>query len=556
MTLTYPFRWRPGLGMPMMRAMTDPFPPLPEHPPIEPQQVAGVSGDGPVGNGPGRGRVAPDLGSRGSRWLALVAVTLLYLLMAVLQNLTPYMTPPETQLGREPQGGEMAKLMMLIERAFEGMGAPGQFARAAFTQIEASKHPADRLQGVLLLGESEGPDSALDHLATVRTASGQAPREELAASLPTPRWALVRAPDDPDAGNPDTSTPQREDQEYVVDDEVILDAAAMETLYTSGPDELSDEARARLVDRYGWLGRLATTPESDSAARDALYDDLPWAIGFLAVVFVLLAVWGLAGLTMFIVAIVMMATRRLRWRFTAPMPGGSVHLETFAVFLLGFGLVQVLGSVTARLIPDATTVIRISMAAQWLLLLTLFWPMLRGVKRSDWRGAVGWTAPNGVFREILGGVAGYFAGVPLLVTGMIVTVVLTFASAAIFGEPESPPSNPILEMLQSADFVTIILLVTLATIWAPIVEETLFRGAVYRHFRGRAGVLVCAVATAFLFAFMHSYGPLMVGPLIALGVTFALIREWRGSIIGAMTAHCLHNATIMCLMLVAMRAMA
>ena len=64
MTLTYPFRWRPGLGMPMMRAMTDPFPPLPEHPPIEPQQVAGVSGDGPVGNGPGRGRVAPDLGCR------------------------------------------------------------------------------------------------------------------------------------------------------------------------------------------------------------------------------------------------------------------------------------------------------------------------------------------------------------------------------------------------------------------------------------------------------------------------------------------------------------
>lgn len=532
----------------MMRPMTDSHPSLPDHPRTEPQPVGGASGGG---DGPGPSRTSPDVGTPGSRWLALIAVTLLYLLIAVSQNMSSYMTPPEKQLGREPRGGEMAKLMMLIERAFEGMGAPGQFARAAFTQIEASTHPADRLQGVLLLGESEGADSALDHLATVRTASGQAPRETPEASLPSPRWALVRAPDDPDTG-----TPAPEDQEYVVDDEVILDAAAMETLYTRGLDELPDDARARLVDRYGWLGRLATTPESDTAAREALYDDLSWAIGFLLFVFVLLAVWGLAGLTMFIVAIVMMATRRLRWRFEAPAPGGSVFLETFAVFLLGFGLVQVLGVVASKLISDATVVVRLSMAAQWMLLLTLFWPVLRGVRLRDWRGAVGWTAPNGVFREILAGVAGYFAGVPILVMGMIVTVLLTFASAAIFGEPESPPSNPILEMLQSADFVTIILLVTLATIWAPIAEETLFRGAVYRHLRGRAGVLVCAVATAFLFAFMHSYGPLMVGPLIALGVTFALIREWRGSIIGAMTAHCLHNATIMCLMLVAMRAMA
>ncbi|MFG0260247.1 MAG: CPBP family intramembrane glutamic endopeptidase [Phycisphaerales bacterium JB041] len=527
--------------------MTDPHASMPAHPPVEPQAAAGEPDDGPAG----RGRTPPDPGTPASRGMALVAVTLLYLLIAVSQNLTPYMTPPENQLGREPQGGEMGKLMMLFERAFEGMGAPGQFARAAFNQIEASKHPADRLQGVLLLGESEGAERALAHLETVRTATGQAPRDATASSLPSPQWALVRAPEDPDA-----ATPPDAPQEYVVDQKVILDADAMETLYTLGPDELSNDARAQLIDRYGWLGRLATTPESDTAARDDLYIDLPWAIGFLLLVFVLLVVWGLAGLGMCIVAIVMMATRRLRWRFTAPMPGGSVYLETFAVFLLGFGLVQVLGVVAAQAIRDATTVVRLSMAAQWLLLLTLFWPVLRGVRRPDWRGAVGWTAPDGVFREIAAGVAGYFAGVPILVTGMIVTVLLTFASAAIFGEPESPPTNPILEMLQSADVVTIVMLITLATIWAPIVEETLFRGAVYRHLRGRAGVLLCAVATAFLFAFMHSYGPLMVGPLIALGVTFAIIREWRGSLIGAMTAHCLHNATIMCLMLVAMRAMA
>ena len=71
----------------------------------------------------------------------------------------------------------------------------------------------------------------------------------------------------------------------------------------------------------------------------------------------------------------------------------------------------------------------------------------------------------------------------------------------------------------------------------PIVEESIFRGALYRHFRGRAGVFVCALGTAFLFAFLHSYGPLATGPLIALGFTFAMIREWRGSIIAKTFPH-------------------
>ncbi len=513
--------------------MTDPSSSLPEadlHESLSP----GASGS--------RG-FSPDIGTPTSRIVALVVVTLLYLLIALSQNLSPYMTPAENQVGREPRGGEIAKLMFLIGETLGDGAATGQLTEASLTQFEASSHPADRLQGVLVLGESRGSADALDLLEWVRTRPGPMADDEAGDT----DWALVRAGDDPETGD-------KPDEEFVVDQEVIHDAEAMETLYTLGLDALSDDARARLVERYGWLGRLATTAETDTQARDELYADIPWAIAFLVFAGGMFLVWGVVGLTMFIVAIVMMVTGRLPFRFERPSVGGSVFLETFGVFLLGFGLVQVGGALVGTINPQIAGVV--GMLGQWLLILTVFWPVLRGVKLTEWRGAVGWSAPRGVFREIVAGIAGYFAGVPLFVAGAIMTVVLTRISAKIFGEPTEPPSNPILDIVRSADLLMLVLLISLATIWAPIVEETLFRGALYRHLRGRVGFFIAALGTALLFAFMHSYGPLMVGPLIALGFTFAMIREWRGSLIGSMTAHCLHNSAIMVLMLLAMKAMA
>ena len=43
-----------------------------------------------------------------------------------------------------------------------------------------------------------------------------------------------------------------------------------------------------------------------------------------------------------------------------------------------------------------------------------------------------------------------------------------------------------------------------------------------------------------------------IPPLAALAITFALMREWRGSIIGPMTAHALNNTTIFAFLLVAL----
>ena len=526
------------------------------NPPTEP---------GPFGQPPSPGLVGthPDIGSPGSRLVALIVVGVLYAVLALAQNLSGFLEPKPDPVGRKPMGGEVAKLFLLFEEMFEreGLSQSGQFARTAATQFASNDlHPVDRLQTVLVLGETEGPDAALDWLDAVR--SGQ-DLSSLGSSLGYggDSWKAQV-----DHGTSDWAQVEVARGEFKEDTEAIADADLLEQLYGRGLDALSTEQTDRLRDRYGWLGELATTP-ADSSARDDLFSDIPWALALVLMVGAVLLVGGLGGLTMLILAAVFFLGGKLKRRFEPPKPGGSVFLETFGVFLAGFGLVHFGSGVVAAMVPAATQpeaeghdqamrmLLLGTLIAQWLLVVTIFWPRLRGVSWRGWREAVGWRAPRGVLREVAAGVAGYFAGLPLRFAAMVLTVVLNLVAQYLSPGPTEPPSNPMLELVGAGDALVIVIFLSLATIWAPIVEETLFRGSIYRQMRGRAGAFVCALVTALLFAFMHSYGPLMVSPLIALGFTFAMIREWRGSLIGSMTAHCLHNSTIMVLMLVLLQAM-
>ena len=83
----------------------------------------------------------------------------------------------------------------------------------------------------------------------------------------------------------------------------------------------------------------------------------------------------------------------------------------------------------------------------------------------------------------------------------------------------------------------------------PIVEESLFRGVLFRHLRGTVGVVLAALGSAFVFGIIHPVPVLLTIPLMALGFNFALMREWRGSLLAPMTAHYLHNATVLTLLI-------
>jgi membrane protease YdiL (CAAX protease family) len=96
-------------------------------------------------------------------------------------------------------------------------------------------------------------------------------------------------------------------------------------------------------------------------------------------------------------------------------------------------------------------------------------------------------------------------------------------------------------------FLLLITFFFMATMWAPLVEELTFRGAFFRHLRSGVGPLLAALISAIVFGLIHPVPLLLTIPLMTLGFAFALMREWRGSIVAPMTAHWLHNTTVLTL---------
>lgn len=370
-----------------------------------------------------------------------------------------------------------------------------------------AKSPADKVRLVIAAGELKDETSALSRLATL----------ESNAEIPP---ALKG------------------------------DLATLRAIYEGRKADLTDDQRAALKKNHRKLGDIALTfKDGDTPERRAL---MAGGIQLLVLIIVAgLIVIGafVSGFLLLPFMLVMFATRRLKTHFVPPAPGGSVFLETFAVFLVGFLVLKLVSGAIADANPTERWPLYLGLAAQWLLMPIVLWPRVRGMTSRAWSSAVGLHKGGGVGREILAGVVGYVSGLPILAVAMVVTAVLIIVRNALSGE-KGPPNNPIQEFLQNSDLPLQLLLGLMAFAWAPIVEELIFRGGVYRHLRARTPILVAAAFSALIFGFMHGYDPIMLLPVIALGFNFALIREWRGSIIASMTAHAIHNGFIMASMIV------
>jgi membrane protease YdiL (CAAX protease family) len=341
------------------------------------------------------------------------------------------------------------------------------------------------------------------------------------------------------------------------DEAVKKDAGIVGDLYRGGADRESIDG---LVTRHGWFGRLAAThgrPATDpERARVIGGGDTLIALSFAGLIGGVLV--ALASCVLFITGIVMAAGGTLRARFVRPAPGGSVAAETAAVFVAAFIGLKLLTGLIEGVSGSATTAVVCAMGMQWALIAVLLWPVVRGVRARQALRLWGLHAERGVLREIGLGLVGYLAILPLVVVGAIVSFALMMLYQAVrlaMGVHETHlPDNPVLEILsgKSSQWV-IVLLGLLASLWAPLVEEAMFRGALYRQLRSWWHWLPAGLVTALGFGLMHGYPLLLLGPVIALGFGFALLREWRGSLIASMTAHCVHNTMVITLVLVAMK---
>ena len=111
-----------------------------------------------------------------------------------------------------------------------------------------------------------------------------------------------------------------------------------------------------------------------------------------------------------------------------------------------------------------------------------------------------------------------------------------------FGLIEDLEQQDLVTLFQGGgDPIAIGLLVIAAVILAPIVEELIFRGCLYRFLKSKTTVLPAQIASGILFSMIH-WNLLSFLPLVLVGIFLARIYEKTGSILVAIWFHAFFNA--------------
>lgn len=307
------------------------------------------------------------------------------------------------------------------------------------------------------------------------------------------------------------------------------------------------EEREVLRNSLGWFGELALAPVGgpEPAARDAMLQSAYGVFFTLIGVAVAFLLLGLAGFVGLIVYFIFLVTGKLPNGVVQEAPHGGVYVETFAVWLLLYvGLNHAAGIL---LLPRVGLLWPI--LASPLSLGALAWPVVRGIPWQVVRREIGLTAGRRPWLEPFVGVGTYVMALPLALVGILITMIVMNSP---LGAGARAPTHPIAEAVTMLGFWGRVQLLILACVLAPLVEEIVFRGVLYRHLRevfGRFGrvfaVLFGGFAVSFVFAVVHPQGVLGVPPLMGLALAFTLAREWRGSLVSAMVAHAINNGLAM-----------
>ena len=324
------------------------------------------------------------------------------------------------------------------------------------------------------------------------------------------------------------------------------DVDLLRAAYTRGSPALDASDRQYLIDRHGWFAQLALThdaPSGDSQRQQALSPARRTA--FLLLTLVIIGIAALiAGLALLILALVWLIGGNWRAAYLRPAPWRAAPFgESFALYLGGY-LVLSLG-ISLLLGGSETRSIWPSAALLLILPLVVIWLFMRGISAKEAALGLGWHRGRGMLRECFAGITGYVAGLPLIALALLASMWLMKHSGQ---KAEHPIINHPIDRPLEAWGVFV-----LACIVAPILEESMFRGALFHHLRGKLGFVLCALISSLIFAAIHPQGWAAVPVLSAIAFVLAGIRQWRGSLIGCVVAHALNNSIVTLILLIGMR---
>ena len=139
---------------------------------------------------------------------------------------------------------------------------------------------------------------------------------------------------------------------------------------------------------------------------------------------------------------------------------------------------------------------------------------------------------------------------------MLILMAMTGSGQNGTGFETTPqPVHPILLSVADGDVWMIIQVYFVAVIVAPLVEETVFRGMLYRQLRSATAsmrvvwsVTISTLVVSVIFAALHPQGLVAIPALASLAIAMSLMREWRGSLVGSMTMHACNNGIMITMM--------
>ena len=299
----------------------------------------------------------------------------------------------------------------------------------------------------------------------------------------------------------------------------------------SGPS-VGAEDRANLHATLGWFADLALAPRGgpNLAVRQALLGSAQTICIVFGVAIGIGCLVGTVGFFGLCTLIGLYLFGNLERGVSTGRGQGGIYAETFALWMIVF-----------MVFSSAPLVIHVEGADMLVTgfgilasLIVLVWPVLRGgIPWRQVRQDIGLLAGRQPLLEPLLGPAGYAMSLPLLAVGVVMTLILmsvqvalqsTWGSVAFADEFGSSgiPAHPIIELLAGPGWWGKVQVLFVGVIVAPIVEETMFRGVLYRHMRESTSrwplflsFAASALVVSFVFAVIHPQGFVAIPLLMA-----------------------------------------
>ena len=474
-------------------------------------------------------------------WMVVIALTLILVSLVAFEQFSK-----ASQIGGDAQHSDLMQVE-IQSKVVIGQNNLNKVLPVADGDLPPTKIPDEldagcyeqRLIYASLKSELEGPKSAQTYLVELDNRVAELQQQEIDDGVPVDdRFSLT---DD-----------QKQMRETI--DELLAEYAS-ESFDTS---VVSEESKSLLKKRLGFPAEIFLMPEgtADEAQRTGLLQQTATKIIGVAIAGLIAMGAAMIGLGLVIGFPIMIRNNKIFSYFFNSPTDHNIYIQTFAIWMtFFFGSSILLGMLGL----DE----RSGMVAQPIIffssLLCLAYPVICGVPFRQVRFDIGWTIDRPLGDVLFSGVS-YLATLPCLIPGFVFVaayagIVSMFRETHEFAR-QSGPGHPIQEYIANGDFTMLLLVFITACVAAPIVEETMFRGVLYRHLRDwsqtRArwfSILFSAALNGFIFASIHPQGIAGIPILMSLAVCFSLVREWRNSLLSPMLMHAIHNTIVTCVSL-------